>query len=129
MNKFNDFTADYKQENAKQKTKYDNQTWWNFCGKKNDQGEVKNLTFRWLNLLLMFILEEVKKKNGEAYKPEILKKKLQSQIYWVKTSLNFLDKFSNAEESSCWSNIEKERIFGKRSVPGPPRAWVGPRVN
>ena len=41
-------------------------------GKKNEQEELKNLTFRRLNLLLMFTFEEVKKKTGEAYQPETL---------------------------------------------------------
>ena len=63
----------------------------------------------------MFIFEEVKKKNGEAYKHETLTafqpsihwhlKRVQWQICWMKTSLNFLDKSWNTEESSCWSNI------------------------
>ena len=35
------------------------------------QKEIKNLTFRRSNLL-MFMFEEVKRKNGEVYKPEIL---------------------------------------------------------
>ena len=75
----------------------------------------------------MFIFEEVKKKDGEMYKPETLKafqpsihkhfKTIQRQICWMKTSLNFLDKFSYTEKSSCWSNIEKKIIFGARSVP------------
>ena len=33
----------------------------------NEQGEVKNVSFPRLNFLLMFIFEEVKKKNGEEY--------------------------------------------------------------
>ena len=77
-----------------------------------------------LNLLLMFIFEEVKKKVVEAYKPATLTgfqpsihrhlKKVQRQICWMKTSLNFIDKFPNTEESSCWSNIGKEIIFVTR---------------
>ena len=41
---------------------YDNKTWNNFCGKKNEQEEVRNVAFPRLNLLLMFVFEEVKKK-------------------------------------------------------------------
>ena len=69
MNEFSNFTADHKPENTKQKTKYDNQTWWNVCGKKNEQWEAKNVAFPLLKLLLMFNFEEVKKKIVEACKP------------------------------------------------------------
>ena len=113
--------------NRKTKNKIRQSNLVKLCGKKNKQGEVKYLTFQWLNLPLMFIFEEVKKKDGEMYKPKTLKafqpsihkhfKRIQRQICWMKTSLNFLYKFSNAEESSCWSNVRKEIIFGTRSVP------------
>ena len=39
------------------------------------------------------------------------------KICWMKTSLNFLNKFQNLEESIWKSNMEKEIIFGTRSFP------------
>ena len=37
MNEFCNLIEDLEQENTtKQKTKYDKQTWYNFCGKKNE---------------------------------------------------------------------------------------------
>ena len=36
MNEFSIFIADENSENTKQKTKYDKQTWYNFCARKNE---------------------------------------------------------------------------------------------
>ena len=45
VNEFCIFIADQKSENTKYKTKYDKQTLYKFCRKKNEKREVKDVLF------------------------------------------------------------------------------------
>lgn len=72
MNEFSNFIADQQPKSTKQKTKYDLQTWYNFCEQKNEMRKVEDIPFEQLNLLLCSFFKDVTKKNGEVYEPSTL---------------------------------------------------------